>query len=106
MSESKTLYLDVVPATQESLSTAVDRLEVAGLAAVAAVRHLVEPYVAAVRATGRYLRLDHGQLADGTVGFASRYAEQRRAFLVELGDVVAGKNVGRSGKHRSTSAAA
>jgi len=98
MSETKTLYLDLVPTAQEGVSQAVERLDGVVLAAAGAARHVVEPYVNAVRSTVRYLSVDHAQLADATVGFASKMADQQRGFLVELGDVLGGK----AGSHRSS----
>jgi hypothetical protein len=107
MSETKTLYLDLVPSTQENLTAAVERLENVGLAAAGAARHLVEPYIEAVRSTQRYLSLDHGQLVDATVGYVGKLAEQQRGFLNELGDVLLGKaGAHRPAKQRSGSSAA
>jgi hypothetical protein len=105
MSETKTLYLDVVPSTQESLTAAVERLENAGLTVAGAARHLVEPYIDAVSSTRRYLGVDHTQLVDATVGFAGKVVEQQRGFLVELGDVLLGKAPARHPKARSSAAA-
>ena len=96
MSETKTLYLDLVPTTQDGISSAVEKIENVGLAAGGAARHLVEPFVEAVQSTRRYLTVDHTQLVDATVGYAGRFAEQQQKFLSELGDVL----VGRQGAHR------
>jgi hypothetical protein len=98
MSESKTLYLDLVPSAQENLTAAVERLENVGLAAAGAARHLVEPYIEAVRSTQRYLTVEHTQLVDATAGYVSKFADQQRGFLNELGDVLLGK----AGAHRQT----
>lgn len=107
MSESKTLYLDLVPTTQEHLTAAIERVEGIGLAAAGAVRHLVDPYLDAFGATRRYLGVEHTQVLDATVGYAGRLAEQQRQFLTELGDVVLGRTAShRSTKQRSNSAAA
>jgi hypothetical protein len=105
MSETKTLYLDLVPTTQDSISSAVEKLENVGVAAAGAARHLVEPFIEAVQSTRRYLTVDHTQLVDATVGYAGKFAEQQQKFLSELGDVL----VGKQGAHRPakrTSAAA
>ena len=96
MSETKTLYLDLVPTTQDSISSAVEKIEYVGLAAAGAARHLVEPFIEAVQSTRRYLTVDHTQLVDATVGYAGKLAEQQQKFLSELGDVL----VGRQGAHR------
>jgi hypothetical protein len=106
MSETKTLYLDLVPSTQENLSVTVERIESVGLAAAAAARHLAEPFVDAVQSTRRYLSVDHTQLVDATVGYAGRFAEQQQKFLAELGDVVLGKQGShRTARPRSSAAA-
>jgi hypothetical protein len=105
MSETKTLYLDLVPTTQDSISSAVEKIENVGVAAAGAARHLVEPFIEAVQSTRRYLTVDHTQLVDATVGYAGKFAEQQQKFLSELGDVL----VGKQGAHRPakrTSAAA
>lgn len=106
MSETKTLYLDVVPTAQESITAAVERIENVGLAAAGAARHLVDPYIDAVRATRRYLSVDHTQLADATVGYAGKLAEQQQKFLTELGDVLLGKSSAHRAAKPRTSAAA
>jgi hypothetical protein len=107
MSETKTLYLDLVPTAQDSLTAAVDRLDSIGLAGAGAVRQVVEPYLSAVRSTARYLSVDHGQVLEATLGLASKLVDQQRAYLVELGDVLTGKAAApRSGRARSTGAAA
>jgi hypothetical protein len=107
MSETKTLYLDLVPTSQEHLTAAVERLEGIGLAAAGAVRHLVDPYLDAFGATRKYLGVDHTQVVDATVGYAGRLAEQQRQFLTELGDALLGKSPARHGgaKPRSSAAA-
>ena len=106
MSESKTLFLDLVPSAQESITAAVERLEHVGLAAAGAARHLVDPYLEAVRSTRRYLSVDHTQLVDATVGYAGRLAERQRGFLTELGDTLLGRNgVHRPAKSRASAAA-
>ncbi|TMD08156.1 MAG: hypothetical protein E6I76_13120 [Chloroflexi bacterium] len=106
MSETKTLYLDLVPSTQESITTAVEKIESVGLTAAGVARDLVEPYLDAVQSTRRYLTFDHTQLVDATVGYAGKLAEQQQRFFSELGDVLLGKR----GSHRPakprTSAAA
>ena len=102
MSETKTLYLDLVPSTQESVSVAVEKIESVGLAAAGAARHVVEPFIDALQSTRRYLSVDHTQLVDATVGYAGRFAEQQQTFLSELGDVVLGKHAAhRPAKARS-----
>ena len=106
MSETKTLYLDLVPSTQESVSVAVEKIESVGLAAASAARHLVEPYLEAVQSTRKYLSVDHTQVVDATVGYAGRFAEQQQKFLSELGDVLLGKQgAHRTAKPRSSAAA-
>ena len=106
MSETKTLYLDLVPSTQESISTAVERIESVGLSAAGVARHLVEPYLDAVQSTRRYLSFDHTQVVDATVGYAGKLAEQQQKFLSELGDVLLGKQGShRPAKPRSSAAA-
>lgn len=106
MSESKTLYLDLVPSTQEHLTAAIERVEGIGLAAAGAVRHLVDPYLDAFGATRRYLGVEHAQVLDATVGYAGRLAEQQRQFLTELGDVVLGRSTShRNSKQRGSAAA-
>ncbi len=107
MAETKTLYLDLVPGAQENITVALDRLESVGLSAAGAVRHIVEPYITAVRNTGEYLSVDHTQVLDATVGFASKLLDRQRAYLTELGDVLSGKpSAQRGAKPRSSSAAA
>ena len=106
MSETKTLYLDLVPTAQENITGAVERLENIGLAAAGAARHAVDPYIEAVRSTRRYLSVDHTQVLDATVGYVAKLAEQQRGFLAELGDVILGKpGAQRPAKPRSSAAA-
>jgi hypothetical protein len=105
MSETKTLYLDLVPTTQDSISSAVEKIENVGLAAAGAARHLVEPFIEAVQSTRRYLSVDHTQLVDATVGYAGKFAEQQQKFLSELGDVLVGKQGAHRPAKRSSAAA-
>ena len=105
MSETKTLYLDLVPSTQESITTAVEKIESVGLTAAGVARHLVEPYLDAVQSTRRYLSVDHTQLVDATVGYAGKFAEQQQKFLSELGDVLVGKQGAHRPAKRSSAAA-
>lgn len=105
MSETKTLYLDLVPTTQDSISSAVEKIENVGLAAAGAARHLVEPFIEAVQSTRRYLTVDHTQLVDATVGYAGKFAEQQQKFLSELGDVLVGKQGAHRPAKRSSAAA-
>ena len=105
MSETKTLYLDLVPTTQDSISSAVEKIENVGLAAAGAARHLVEPFIEAVQSTRRYLTVDHTQLVDATVGYAGKFAEQQQKFLAELGDVLVGKQGAHRPAKRSSAAA-
>jgi hypothetical protein len=105
MSETKTLYLDLVPTTQDSISSAVEKIENVGLAAAGAARHLVEPFIEAVQSTRRYLSVDHTELVDATVGYAGKFAEQQQKFLSELGDVLVGKQGAHRPAKRSSAAA-
>ena len=105
MSETKTLYLDLVPTTQDSISSAMEKIENVGLAAAGAARHLVEPFIEAVQSTRRYLTVDHTQLVDATVGYAGKFAEQQQKFLSELGDVLVGKQGAHRPAKRSSAAA-
>ena len=85
----------------------MDRVESVALSAASAARHMVEPYITAVRSTGNYLSVDHTQVLDATMGFTSKLVDQRRAFLNELGDLLRGKPATqRPAKARSNSAAA
>ena len=105
MSDTKTLYLDLVPTTQDSISSAVEKIENVGLAAAGAARHLVEPFIEAVQSTRRYLSVDHTQLVDATVGYTGKFAEQQQKFLSELGDVLVGKQGAHRPAKRSSAAA-
>jgi len=106
MSENKTLFLDVVPSSQENLTAAIERVENIALSAAGAARHLVEPVLDAVDSTRKYLKLDHTQVVDATVGYAAKLADQQRGFLNDLGDTLLGKPAPRQNKSRSTAAAA
>ena len=76
MAETKTLYLDLVPSAQDNLTAAIERVESVGLSAAGAARHVVEPYINAVRGTVEYLGTDHNQLLELDPGIR---VEARRA---------------------------